>query len=496
MTVPFVSILADTRVPGVYAEFSEQRSASADAIKPWSVLLVGQRLAAGTVADGVPARITSKEEARTFGGAGSQIARMAAVYFKNNVETETWMVGLSDAGGSAAAAGSFSFTGPTTAAGTLVLYIDGERIALGIAAATAATAVATAVAAAINALPDLPVTAAVDGVNLFEVDITAKNGGTAGNSLDLRVNYYPGEALPAGLAVTIVAMAGGATDPDVTPVAGFLGGQLGEKHYDAFAFGFGEAATRTDIEAELESRWDGTRMIEGVAYFGHRGDSAALLALAATVNSRFLSITGANKSPTFPGGWAAAIAANVARYISADPTRPVYTLPLVGVLAPAEVDRFGFVTQNNLLKAGIGVCNVDASGVVRIGRIVTTRTTDPLTAQETKTWVDVNAPHALGYIRWDWRTYIAGKYGRHKRGEDGVRYDAGQAVLTPKLIEAEAVAKLEDWQRRAIVENVEESKKSLYAEVNASDNTRIDLFLPPNIVNPLAVVGTQIGFFS
>src|SRR5205085_418274 len=82
-----------------------------------------------------------------------------------------------------------------------------------VTAAMSSAQIATALAAAINAVPGLPVTGAASGST---VTVTAKNKGAAGNDNDLRLNYYGApnnELVPAGLNITVTAMASGATNP-------------------------------------------------------------------------------------------------------------------------------------------------------------------------------------------------------------------------------------------------------------------------------------------
>ena len=68
-----------------------------------------------------------------------------------------------------------------------------------------AAAVAAAIAAAITARTHLPVTAAAAvGV----VTLTAQQSGTVGNSIDVRMNRFAGEADPAGLTFVLVAVGG------------------------------------------------------------------------------------------------------------------------------------------------------------------------------------------------------------------------------------------------------------------------------------------------
>src|SRR5690606_14283898 len=122
------------------------------------------------------------------------------------------VVALDDPEGGSAAEGTLVVTGPATAAGTVALYIAGRRLSIAVASGDTGNSVADAIAAEINDDDTLPVTAAaVTGT----VTVTARHAGVIGNDIDLRVSYYSGEALPAGIGIAITAMAGGAGDVDV-----------------------------------------------------------------------------------------------------------------------------------------------------------------------------------------------------------------------------------------------------------------------------------------
>src|SRR3546814_3740184 len=97
-----------------------------------------------------------------------------------NDTTETWAFPLADLPAGTAATGTLTVTGAATASGTIVLYIGGQRITVGVTSGDAAAAVATAIVAAITAAADLPVAAvALLGV----VTLTAKHKGVAGNEI-------------------------------------------------------------------------------------------------------------------------------------------------------------------------------------------------------------------------------------------------------------------------------------------------------------------------
>jgi phage tail sheath gpL-like len=100
----------------------------------------------------------------------------------------------------------------------------------------------------------------------------------------------------------------------------------------------------------------------------------------------------------------------------------------------------------------------------------------------------------LLYLRYSFRARIASKYPRHKLADDGTRIGAGQAVITPKLGKAEAIAWFRDMEELGLVENFDQFKNDLVVQRNASDRNRLDFVLPPDIVNPLTVTAARVDF--
>mgnify|MGYP007100072004 CR=1 FL=1 len=107
---------------------------------------------------------------------------------------------------------------------------------------------------------------------------------------------------------------------------------------------------------------------------------------------------------------------------------------------------------------------------------------------------DVNTILTLSYLRYDFRNYLLRKYPRHKLANDGTKFGAGQAIVTPKLIKAECVNKFREWENIGLVENIDQFKRDLIVERNVSDPNRLDILLPPDLVNQLMVIGTQVSF--
>ncbi len=488
MAIAFSSVPSNLRVPFVAVEFDSSRAQQGPALLPYRALLIGQRLSSGTGAANGLYRVSSPEQVLALAGRGSMLHRMALAYFANNRFTETWIGVLDDDAAGVQAAGTITITGPATAAGTIHLYIGGTHVPVAVANAEAQNDIATAIAAAITAAADLPVTAqAATSV----VTVTHRHKGAAGNDVDIRINYQDGEALPAGVTVAIVALTGGTTNPVLTSLIA----ALGDTWFHIVAHPYTDATSLTAIEAELASRFGPMRMIDGVAITSAVGTQATLATLGEGRNSPHSCIVAQpGKNPvTPPSEFAAAVAGVVAYYGNADPARPLQTLPVQGVLAPAEADLFTLQERNLNLYDGIGTSRVAAGGEVQLERIVTTYQTNAAGAADTA-YLDVTTMLTLMYLRYSFRNRILARYPRHKLANDGTRFGAGQAVITPNVGKAEAICWFRDLEELGLVEDFDQFKADLVVERNSADPNRLDFLLPPNIINQLIVGAANIQF--
>ncbi len=472
----------DFRVPGVYIEHDNSRMFRGLSGMPARVLLVGQKVAAGTAAPLVPLRITNTDEAKARFGAGSQLAHMVESFRKQELMVEMWAIAQEDAGAGVAASGSLVFSGAVTAPGIVYLYIGGRRVQVGIVAAQTMASIATAVTAAINANFDLAVSAAVDGVNTAKVNLTAKNDGTAGNSVDIRLNYQDDEALPAGLAVAITAMSAGAGNPDITDVFA----AIGDEWFTDFVVPYTDATNLGAVKTFLNSRFGPLVMQDGHAYIGATGSHATLCTAGETHNSPHLTMIGYKSSPTPPYEWAAAMGAACSFYGKQDPARPFRTIPLVGVLPPKITDRFTLEERNLQLFSGITTFNVDADGIVRLERVITTYRETPNGAAD-PSYLDLTTLKTIAYLRYDLRNHLSLMYPRYKLADDGTNFSRGQNVVTPNIIRATIIARFAQWEAAGLVENVEQFKRDLIVERNANDPNRLDALIPPDLVNQLNI---------
>lgn len=483
--ISFSSIPTNIRTPFVAIEFNASNATQGPAILPYAALLIGQKLAAGSAAANSFVTVVSVDDAIAKFGRGSMLHRMAIAWFANNTQTPVTFGVLADAGGGAAATGTLTLTGPATASGTIALYIGGVRIAVGVNSGDSATTIATAVNTAINALTDLPCTS---GVGSAVVTVTFNHKGELGNQLDLRVNYQDGEALPAGVGVAIVAMAGGTTNPVLTTLIA----ALGDNWYNVWAFPYIDATSLSAIETELVSRNGPMRAIDGIAFTAKNDTMSNMATLGNGRNSPFVSIVNVDQSPTPAYEYAAAVAAVVCTYGQADPARPFQTLQLAAIQPPSRVDQGSLVEHNTLLYDGISTTKV-VGGVVEIERLITTYKTTSQGSPDTA-YLDVNTRLILMYLRFSFRARMVSKYPRHKLADDTTNIGPGQPVMTPKLGATEAIGWARDMEALGLIEDADTFADNLVVQRNASDNNRLDFILPPNLMNGLIVTAVAIDF--
>lgn len=491
MAISFNSIPSNLREPFVTAEFDASNAQQGPALIAYRGLIIGQKLAAGTATADTVVKCTSVDQAITLAGRGSILHRQAIGWFASNKSTELWIGVLADNGAGVAATGTIVVSGPATAAGTIVLYLGGERITVGVASGDASTAIATAIGAAVNAALDLPVTA---GVASSTVTLTYRHKGLAGNSYDVRHSFNDGEALPAGVGLTITAMGGvvaGTTNPTLTTLIA----ALADLWFQIWTHPYTDSTSLTAIETELASRWGPLRMIDGIAITSASGSHATLTTLGAGRNSKH-SVIVAQPGPaplTPPMEFAAEVAGLVALHGAADPARPFTTLAMSRAIGVAENDQFSFEERNLQLFDGIATTKRVTGGTVQLSRIITTYQTSPSGADDTA-YLDAQTPLTLLYLRFDWRTRMQNRYSLHKLANDGTRFGSGQAVMTPKIGRAEAIAWFAEKEQQGLVEGAEQFERDLVVERNASDPNRLDFLLSPDLINMLLVQATKFQF--
>lgn len=478
MTISFSQISLSSRLPGFEVEFDNSHAVKGLVLDATRVVMFAQKLATGTAPANTATRVLSADHGTTLGGRGSMLAAMARAFRAAAPGMDLWVVALDDNPAGVKATASVTITGPATTASTRALWIGGTRVQWAVALGATAAQVATNLAAAINANLDLAFTAAVDGGTPSKVTLTARHKGEAFNGVDVRLGYYQGDTPDDGLTIAVTGFTGGAGNPDL--VAGMTA--LGDVQYHHAVMPYTDGANLAAVVSEFTDRWSAGQQIEGQVWCAHAGDHAALTTLGNSLNGFCLSIMPCYGSPTPAYVWAAVYGAVAASAIDIDPARPLQTLHLKGVLAPAEKDRFDKLERNLLLWDGIATFVVDQAGRCLIERAVTTYQVNDWGLPD-PSYLDVETPATLSVLRRTWRARQAQKFPRHKLADDGTNFGAGQAIVTPSILKAENIALARDWEERGWVENVDAYKAALVVERNKDDQCRADHLLQPDLVN-------------
>lgn len=223
-----------------------------------SILLVGCMIS-GTASSGqLIENIVSKAEFNTYFGAKSQVAKAGRALIDalsiSKIKPKISAIGLTDNGSGVAATGSIAFSGTSTAAGTLTVYIDSIRngkYELSVAVGDTADDIGTALETLITANTYSPVSAANSSGT---VTFTANNDGTQGNTIGIKI-----DGTVAGISATLTAMSSGATDPSLTS----LFDPVADKRYTSIVYPaeWGTSTLTTFTEARFNVD---NKIIDGV----------------------------------------------------------------------------------------------------------------------------------------------------------------------------------------------------------------------------------------
>ena len=494
MAVSFERIPSNIRVPLFYAEVSNREAAYFQTEQP--TLLIGPMLASGVATPLEPVIVTDGSEAAGLFGAGSVLADMLAVYRRNDSFGTVWCIPHADPGGATAASLTDEIEGVATAAGMMAVYLGGERYTVTVRVGEAAAEIADDLADAINSHPFALVTAAADD---GEITYTAKNAGAIGNEIFRIWNWRgttSGESIPLGLTVTSAAglaglFGGGAGAPALAPTIA----AMGDDEYDFICNPYTDTASLDALAEEMNDvtgRWAWSRQIYGHVFSARMGDINSLVAFGRTRNDPHASVLGFAQSPTVSWRRAAALCGQAATSLRNDPARPLQTLIMTGVEAPRRGYRFGISNSNTLLYNGVAT-EMEAGGAAAIQRCITTYRLNNWN-QADPSWLDVQTPATLAYIIRFLRSRVLQKFGRHKLANDGTPLGLGQATVTPRIIRAELIAAYSELQEAGIVENIDAFKAFLIVERDANDPNRINVLLPPDLVNQLRIFAMLVEF--
>lgn len=496
MAITFNQTPSSLLVPFVGAEFDNSQATSGPSLLAYRLLIIGQRMTGqGTATANTLYQLTGSkaDQAGLLCGRRSMAFSMVKAAEAVNAFTDMYLLVLDDNAAGTQAAGSFAFAGTTVAAGgstTVHCYVGLDYIPVAVAVGDTPAQVATKVSAALNAYDGIPFTFAVSTAT---VTATHNNKGECGNGHPLGLNVSLGQALPTGISCTVTQPTSGATNPTLTSAIA----ALGDEWFHVWANPFTDTTSLSAIEAELASRAGPLRMIDGYAVASARGSASTIGTLGSARNSQFSSIVAPPLPlpmvPTyeFAAGAAAALAFEGAN----DPARPLQTVPIGRNIPGSLLTRFTQTERNTLLTQGVATSTIDNDGLPRFDRLVSTYKTNAAGAPDAS-YRDATTSLTLAYCRYDWRNRIRTKYPRHKLTSSGARIAAGQAIMDELTMKSEALAWFNDMVGLGLFEESSRAqfKRDLQVVRSTANRTRLDVLLPPDLINQLITTAAVIQF--
>lgn len=487
--ITFNNIPSTKRTPGALVEIDNSRALKGLFANPHKALILGIKDGtSGTATNAALLAITNDNLADGYFGAGSIAARMCKAFKANNPNTELYAMALS--GGTTRASAYMSFGGSVTAAGGYVyLLIGGQKVYSPVTSGWSATDVASAVASDVNANTQLCCIASVSAAGGFR--FLAKGSCSFGNQFDVRANFYDGQTNPTGLTWVLSNFAGGAGAPSVDDAWTVID----DIQFQHIINPFNDSTNLTAMANELDDRFGPLVDKQGHCWTAYRGGLASAAALGNSHNSPHLTIVPYYESPSNPDEWCAGWGAVAAEKLNDDPGRPLQYLKIKGLIAPKETDRWTNAERELNLYDGLATYFVDSSGNVMMERAITTYKTNSAGVLD-GSYLDSETLFILMEIRYQFKAHMLTRFisQRYKLADDTFPVQAGMLVATPKTIKQEIIGLFTKLHQKGLIENIDDFITNLIVERNANDVNRIDVLLPPDLINQFRILAGQIQF--
>ena len=366
------NIASTVRRPGQFHEFD--LTSSAQGLTPLAnrVLLVGMMTSAGTATADEFVQVFDELTSDAAFGKGSELALMVRKAFETGrrlgFQPEIWACPVAAPGGGTAAVFKITTSAGTAAAGGDIEFRIGEAtFRAGVSAGDDQDAVALAIKAAIDAkLEQVPVTAAINGSNANEVDLTFNYASENGSDLKVLID-------DVGLTGLTVASSNPTPGAGAAAIATALSNSLA-KFFEVVAVANHQSEDVTALDAHLDSAWAPDAKRWRFTVMAENGTLSAANTLSAAANDYRQVIASYENSPAMPGLIAAAIATAISAREQANYNWDGEELPLA---APPDASVYTTAELESALAAGTTPLQPnDARDQSFIVRLITTKTTE------------------------------------------------------------------------------------------------------------------------
>ena len=443
------------------------------------VLLVGQQLAASTQAVHSPVDLFRESDSEVF-GAGSVLDVGAKAAFRANRNVKLTAVSVADPTG-VKASGTVTFATNLDYDAIGQITIGDQQITWESVAGDTPTTIAAAAAAAINAVANLPVTAAsASGV----LTVTAKSKGTIGNGIAFRFTWSRSVATTATLSPSTGVLGSGTGTAAITSALA----AVAAKRYHVVAVLLDDSTSGAAAQEHVELVGDAEHGFGEIAVQVVNGSMSTATTLAAALNGVRNITYAINGSDS----WMPAIAGAVAAVMSGEehPARPYNTLELGGIKPPPVEKRWIRSELRSMLDNGVAPLVVQTGEKVGICRAICTYFTDS-NSNPDYSILDVNTIQCFDAVR-DQLALLFGSstYRRALFADDDPESVLPPEVITPNKARLDVLDELRALERQGIVQHVEALQTEMVFEKVGKN---LVFSLPTNFVDGLqAVLGRSI----
>lgn len=451
-----------------------------------------------------PVQLFGTDDAIARGGRGSEAHLGAAAVFRQYPTANLYLVPVASTGTRATA--TVTVTNSATAAGTVVVYINGRPSAVAnVSSGDTQNTIASAIATAILQNPDLPVTAQV-AVNV--VTVSAKNTGLRGNQIAIRVVLQTGTstlvcnagALSQTLFGTTVALGGGTAVGNVYKLSGATGqdditnalAAVVSQRYHRQVLAQIDQTNINRLRDQLNTMQAVTTQILQQGICASVDTYANSVTLATAVNSPRIQIGWHYNADALPVEIAAQLA--TARLYgdavtggqtvgeSSDPAANLNGLQLASILEQiAPADRPTATQIENALLNGLTVIEPSPAnpGYTRVVASITSRFLDAQSQPNYSIW-KTKVVTVADYVADDLRSDLANAYAGFKLSADlpGNPPPKQSKVTTPKIVRGRIFGKLKAYEEAAILTNVDGLEPLLQVTQDAANKGRLLAEIP------------------
>lgn len=495
MTIP-LAVAPAIKTPGLYLVVDLLGSAANPGSDVLRALIMAPKGSAGNLTNNTEVRpIFGPDDAATAFGTGTPGHLAAKRLFAQNGAALVDVISPTPSAG-VAATGTQTFTGPATQNSSIrfrhcgritdVAWNNGE---------SASTFVTRAVAAIQAKTDDLPMNAAA---NVGSIDYTAKLAGAWGNDILINATILTGGG---GIAITAnpAALTAGTLEPDFTTALSTVSTREYRRivgvlsNADATLNTGSSNAAR--IAAHIDANETGNTALLQVGLVGHTGSIANVQVGAIARNNEAFEYVYGQNFEDLPGELAGAEAGDALKWIAirANYNRINNKLLLHG---PRDVvaEKLTSAESESLLSNGVSPLDVEPlTSEIKLVRPITTHSLNG--ASPDYRAFDLSDTDGMFTVAADLRSALPVQFANTSitpdlpAGEN--RLPAG--VTERKDVQAFVESRVGAWVNLGVVDGTKLDASitagELVVEINASDPSQVDIFLPLAIVKPLAKLG-------